>query len=85
MSSRSYIIIDPYNEKDKSSSGLGLGAEFLHSHSFVWGEALFSSWGPLFLDFSMSEVPIKTRFAHPEGSCGCVNRLGSVQGGIPEA
>ena len=52
---------------------------------FVWGEALFFSWVRLFFDFSMSDTRILTRLPYQEGSWGRVNRLGSVQGGIPEA
>ena len=39
----------------------------------------------LFRAFWMYDVPIKTNFVNPEGSWGCTNRLGSVQGGKPEA
>ena len=52
---------------------------------FCNGESPYFELGAALLDFWMSEVPIKTRFAHPEGSWGCANRLGSVQGGKSEA
>ena len=37
---------------------------------FVWGEALFSSWMPLLLDFWMLELPKKTESRTQRGLGG---------------